>query len=275
MTITSGFYADDTDPTFGYEQEQYAESFGAITTDGVKPYGGRFVVTAVTPTPNMTVNVAPGIAWVNGQWIKSTATENRTVETAHASYTRIDTVAARNTKTSATHGEMTIVVIKGTAAASPVPPTLQYDTSVCEIPLYYITIPALSSAITSGMISDGRLNMDSAQLHYCFDGGGAALGAGLKGYIRIPWNCTIRGVAMMGVTSGTMAMAIKTGALASIASLTSIVASAPPTITTALYSSDFTLTGWTTALTQGNILEFSITSNDTITHIDIDLIVMR
>jgi hypothetical protein len=51
----------------------------------------------------------------------------------------------------------------------------------------------------------------------------------------------------------------------------SITASAPPTITTALKSTDATLTGWTTSFAKGDILWLNVDSNDNATKLTIVL----
>ena len=64
---------------------------------------------------------------------------------------------------------------------------------------------------------------------------------------------SVSGSAVVGVTKNTFA-AYTSG------TRTNIVASAPPTCTAAKTSEDATLTGWTTAVAAGDVIEFSLTS---------------
>jgi len=55
----------------------------------------------------------------------------------------------------------------------------------------------------------------------------------------------------------------------------SITAAAPPTITTAQKSQDSTLTGWTKALSAGDILAFNVDSCATVERLTVILLVER
>ena len=116
---------------------------------------------------------------------------------------------------------------------------------------------------------------------FVIDGGGAVLTTGLKGYLEIPFACTITRATMLADQSGSVVVDIFKTTYASFDVTThpvsgdKITASAPPTITTAVKSQDSTLTGWTTTISAGDILAFNVNSATTITRVTIVLKVTR
>jgi hypothetical protein len=101
------------------------------------------------------------------------------------------------------------------------------------------------------------------------------LTTGAKAEQTVPYACTITANTMVADQSGSVALDIKKSSFAGFpGSLTSIVASAPPTITTAQKSTDATLTGWTTAVGAGDVLQWSVSSATTITRVNCTLTVV-
>ena len=99
-----------------------------------------------------------------------------------------------------------------------------------------------------------------------YNGASALANTMKKVYIYVPYACTISAVTCVAEQSGSAVFAIKKCARGSFpGSLTSIVASAPPTLSSAQQSQDTTLTGWTTSISAGDILEVSVTSGTTVT----------
>lgn len=94
---------------------------------------------------------------------------------------------------------------------------------------------------------------------FMFSGGTPATGFLVKKYI--PYGMTITGwEAVSNVGSGSIQIDIKKSTYAGYPTTSSIVASAPPVITTAQKATSNTLTGWTTSLNEGDWVEFYITS---------------
>ena len=129
---------------------------------------------------------------------------------------------------------------------------------------------------------------DSAGTETCPDeGGGSAVVAlsvvvgdgvsvvptGVVEYLEVPFACTINRVTMLADQSGSLVVDIWKDTYANYPPLDadSITASAVPTITTAVKSQDSTLTGWTTAVTAGDILAFNVDSSTTITQATVSL----
>lgn len=97
---------------------------------------------------------------------------------------------------------------------------------------------------------------------FIIDGGGSAITTGQKGHLRIPFACTIEKVTLLADQSGSIVIDIWKDTYANFPpeDADSIVASAPPTITTAQKSEDDTLTDWTKAIAAGDILAFNVDS---------------
>lgn len=75
-----------------------------------------------------------------------------------------------------------------------------------------------------------------------------------------PFDATITGVTLVADQSGSIAFDIWKDTYANHPPTVddSIVASAPPTISTATKAQDTTLTGWTTSITAGDIIRFYV-----------------
>src|SRR3990167_3168140 len=118
---------------------------------------------------------------------------------------------------------------------------------------------------------------DVRSLTFIIDGGGSVITAGVKGDLEIPFACTINQVTMLADQSGSIVVDIWKDTYANFppTDADTITAAAVPTITTATKSQDTTLTGWTTAITAGNILRFNVDSCTTITRVTISLKVTR
>lgn len=99
------------------------------------------------------------------------------------------------------------------------------------------------------------------------DGGGAVITTGIKGYIEVPYACTITRATVLLDQSGSIVIDVWKDTYANYppTDADSITASAPPTVSTATKSQDATLTGWTTSIAAGNILGFNVDSITTAT----------
>ena len=118
-------------------------------------------------------------------------------------------------------------------------------------------------------------------LEFVIDGGGSALTTGMKGYLEVPYACTITRATLLADQSGSVVVDIFRSTYSDFAPPThpvsgdKLTASAPPTISTATKSQDATLTGWTTSLAAGDVLAFNVNSATTITRVTCSLKVTR
>lgn len=110
-------------------------------------------------------------------------------------------------------------------------------------------------------------------LNFVIDGGGSVITTGVKGFIEVPYACTISEVRLLADQSGSIVIDIWKDTYANYppTDADSITASAPPTLSSAAKSEDSTLTGWTKSLSKGDILGFNVDSVDTITRVTLVL----
>lgn len=136
--------------------------------------------------------------------------------------------------------------------------------------------------LTSQGAADPLYADNIATLSFIVDGGGSVITTGMKGYLEIPFACTIKRVTALADQSGSVVVDIFKCTYAQFdagsthpVSGDKITASAPPTITTAIKSQDSTLTGWTTAIAAGDVLGFNVNSITTCQRVTISLKVTK
>jgi len=151
MTLTYGFY-DAIGHDRQYTAEQLSSIFNGIVTDGIfQSIGNAF---AVSPDTGMDIKIGSGRAWFNNTWTLNTADITRTVNASHATLDRIDTVVLQVCKLSSER-KNSILIIAGTEAASPVPPTLLAGSSdTWQYPLADILVEAAVTSIDAGDITN-------------------------------------------------------------------------------------------------------------------------
>ena len=114
-------------------------------------------------------------------------------------------------------------------------------------------------------------------IEFVIDGGGATITTGVKGYLEIPFACTINRATLLADQSGSIVVDIFKDTYANYPPVVGdkITASAPPTISAATKAQDSTLTGWTTAIAAGDILAFNVNSITTCQRVTISLRVVK
>jgi hypothetical protein len=124
-------------------------------------YGGGFNVTQ-NGSPNMSVNVASGLALIPGSegakqagyWVLNDAIKNIAIAASNPSNPRIDVIALKvqDTFYSGVTDAWSIVAITGTAAASPSPPSLPNN----ALKIAQVAVAANATSVVTGNISDFR-----------------------------------------------------------------------------------------------------------------------
>lgn len=134
-----------------------------------------------------------------------------------------------------------------------------------------------ASTAAGAVTNLGLDNTKIASIGITIDGGGSAISTGLKGYIEVPYACTINRVTMLADQSGSAVVDIWKDTYANYPPTVAdtITASAKPTISSATKSQDSTLTGWTTSVSAGDILGFNVDSASTITRLHLVLKVTK
>ena len=121
------------------------------------------------------------------------------------------------------------------------------------------------------------LNVAKGRLGIVIDGAGSAITTGIKADLEVPYDCTINEVRLLADQSGSAVVDIWKDSYVNFPpdNSDSITSAAPPTLTTATKSEDSTLTGWTTSLSEGDILRFNVDSASTVTRLTVILEVTR
>lgn len=114
---------------------------------------GSYDPVQVIASGGSNVDVKPGAALVNGQIYETDAAVTLTVNANASGNPRIDTVILRADYTAQT---IRPVLKQGTAAASPVAPTLTQNASIWESPLANIAVANGFASITQANITDRR-----------------------------------------------------------------------------------------------------------------------
>src|SRR5574344_1657504 len=151
-----------------YQYAQDAMKWMYSRTQGVYGANGNLSVTALA-TPNMSINVSDGLGWLrdhlgngcvfwNDNFYMNSALLNLTIDAADGVQNRVDRVVVSWTTSNYTQ-KPEIKILKGTLSASnPQPPEITNDTVKRELSLAKIVVNAGTTAITSAMITDERLD---------------------------------------------------------------------------------------------------------------------
>ncbi len=140
--------------------------------------------------------------------------------------------------------------------------------------------PIAESEVT-GLVTDlatlaaAIINAGLSVAGVTIDGGASPPLTGSKGYVQIPFACTITGWTLLADVSGSAQITVKKCSDAGFPTTASIVASAPPLISGAQKGESSTLTGWTIAITALDILEFNLDSVTTCKRLTLELKLTR
>lgn len=100
----------------------------------------------------MQVKVKTGEAWIRGHWGRVNAEKTLSIAAAHATLQRLDRVVARVNFTS---NSFELDVLTGTAGSGSAVAVTQ-NTSLWEISLAIVTVPATDTSIDAGQVADTR-----------------------------------------------------------------------------------------------------------------------
>lgn len=137
---------------------------GAATRGGVVGTGDLAV--SQNGTPNMSVNVAAGVAYVNGKTVTAEgmyrcyndAVVNKAIAASHATFNRNDLVLAHpynNLVDASGQNKWAIEVVTGTPSGSPVDPTITFNSYLL---LARVVVRAASTSVITTDIINLRVN---------------------------------------------------------------------------------------------------------------------
>lgn len=156
MTDRYGFFGEAPGDERKYEQTDFARIFKMLARNGIwHPYAGQFQVQASVPEA-MSVSVSTGFAFAEGHWYESDAIKTIPLATAHPTSPRIDRIVVQLDRLAAR--KFSVVALTGTPAAAPVAPALTRSSSIHELALADVLVPA--GADKAGTIMDRRMDPD-------------------------------------------------------------------------------------------------------------------
>ena len=122
------------------------------------------------------------------------------------------------------------------------------------------------------------INFENGSIVVVFDGGDSVISTGTTHYVEVPLDCKIISVTMLADQSGDLVIDVWKDSYNNYPPTNedSITASATPTLSSAIKYKDSTLSGWTTDISENDILAFSIEGTpDSITRCTICLKIER
>jgi hypothetical protein len=109
-------------------------------------------------------------------------------------------------------------------------------------------------------------------INFIVDGGGQAITTGSKGFCHLDFACTIMDWTIVSDVSGSAVVDVKRATYANFPTTASIAGTAKPTLSSAQKNQNTTLTGWgSTAIADGDVLEFVVDSAATVTRLCVSL----
>lgn len=114
-----------------------------------------------------------------------------------------------------------------------------------------------------------KSNLKIASFGITIDGGGSAITTGVKGYLTIPFDCTISGWDLFADQSGSIVIDVWKDTYANFPPTVAdtIAGSEKPTLSSAQKNQDLTLSSWTTSVSAGDTIGFNVDSATTVTRV--------
>lgn len=138
-----------------YNAEEMSRYFENILSNGIFKRVNNCL--KVSASSGMRLNVAAGGGLINCRWFRTMTTETVTIPAAHAVLPRFDVVIAR-LNTSDEVRAITLEVVSGTPAETPTAPDPVRTTTIHDLVLALVYVPAAATAIVDANLTDVREN---------------------------------------------------------------------------------------------------------------------
>lgn len=142
-------FFNDVDGDRVYYAEDFARHLATYFTNGIFNNGCQ----VLADNDDMSVNVSIGSANINGYRYDNDAIKTLTVDNADGVLNRIDNVVIRWNLTERT---ITAMVVKGALAENPVAPDLVRTSTIYDLRIAKISVPAGTTEITQNLVTDTR-----------------------------------------------------------------------------------------------------------------------
>ncbi len=122
-----------------------------------------------------------------------------------------------------------------------------------------------------GKLRTEDLGITEGSFGVTIDGGGNVISTGVKGYVTIPYNCTITGWDIFADQVGSCVIDLWKDTYANFSPniSDSITGSEKPTLSSAQKNQDNSLSTWTTSISAGDIIAFNVDSATTVTRVNV------
>lgn len=137
-----------------YLAEQFAAYFASFIGNGVFGKSMQKLEVLAQTSPDMSIKVLSGEAWINGWWYRNTEEYTLSLDVADGVLHRIDAIVLRWGNQ---ERDMWLHVIKGTASSNPVAPNIKRDADYYDLQLATVSVSRGSIKITQSAINDTRL----------------------------------------------------------------------------------------------------------------------
>ena len=138
-----------------YLAEQFAAYFASFIGNGIFGKSMQKLEVVCQATPDMSIQVLSGEAWINGWWYRNTDVYNIPLQIADGLLSRIDAIVVR---WGSVERDMWLHVITGDPSRDPKIPAIRRDADYWDLMLGYVTVSAGSINITQSKITDTRLD---------------------------------------------------------------------------------------------------------------------
>ena len=136
----------------------------------------------------------------------------------------------------------------------------------------------IADSTTTGWVLNQRgLFVKQSAIEVVIGNGSTAITTGVKGYLEVPFDCTVIAWRIVGDQSGSIVIDVWKDIYTNFPPVDadSIAGSELPTLSSQQKNEDTNLTTWTTALTDGDWLGFNVDSATTVTQVTLSLTVRR
>lgn len=157
----SGFFNARKQPDGNYDRtylaEDFANYFSKFIGNGVYPNPSTGLQVLENDTPDMTVKMQTGYAFINGYAYYNEGAKSFAIDVADGLLNRKDAIFIRWDKV---NRQITSVYVKGNPGADPVAPTPVRTADIWDLDPAIINIKAGATKITQADIEDTRMNKD-------------------------------------------------------------------------------------------------------------------
>ena len=155
MAERCGFFnaTNSSNPDRVYNSSDFAAYFASFIGNGVFAKHSDQLRVAQQDSPDMSVKVLGGQAWINGWWYENTSTLNIDIDPADGMLDRIDIIVVQF---DLTNRVIKTIVRKGSPSAGATAPSLNRDDDLWELKLAEVNVSHGTVNITDGKITDTR-----------------------------------------------------------------------------------------------------------------------